>query len=200
MDFDEEARKLWANLALTPAKPYNSLDPIFTPGQPLARQQQTSAAADSAAASPPPTVYVGNERAAKDATLLSSLRITHVVNCTDNIPNYHERGGAVRYMRFPVTFWQLHCADGDAATLGFADRLFEFVDAALAAGGSVLVHCLAGAHRAGTTGCLLLMRQHRLGPSAAIALAKQRRPAIDPIGGLPQFLERYHRARAAEPG
>ena len=47
--------------------------------------------------------------------------------------------------------------------MAFVQQLFDFVEAALAAGSSVLIHCLAGAHRAGTTGCLLLMHKTGLG-------------------------------------
>ena len=35
--------------------------------------------------------------------------------------------------------------------------LFDFVDSKLGAGESVLIHCLAGAHRAGTAGTACLM-------------------------------------------
>ena len=47
--------------------------------------------------------------------------------------------------------------------MAFVQQLFDFVEGALAAGSSVLIHCLAGAHRAGTTGCLLLMHKTGLG-------------------------------------
>ena len=59
----------------------------------------------------------------------------------------------------------------------------------LAAAGAVLVHCLAGAHRAGTTGCLLLMHKGGLGASDAIMAAKRLRPIINPIGSLPGVLK-----------
>ena len=72
--------------------------------------------------------------------------------------------------------------------------LLDFVDSAVVSGASVLVHCLAGAHRAGTTGCLLLMYKADMDKRTAIASAKKLRPAIDPIGSLPEFLERYERA------
>jgi hypothetical protein len=51
----------------------------------------------------------------------------------------------------------------------FVNPLFDFIDAALAAGGSVLIHCLAGAHRAGTTGITCLMHYTGLDPSGACA-------------------------------
>ena len=48
-------------------------------------------------------IYVGNQTAAENFTLLRSHGITHVVNCThgeSKIPNYHE--GKLAYLTFPV--------------------------------------------------------------------------------------------------
>ena len=56
--------------------------------------------------------------------------------------------------------------------MAFVQQLFDFVEGALAAGSSVLIHCLAGAHRAGTTGCLLLMHKTGLGADQASKYCK----------------------------
>lgn len=167
---------------------YNPLDPIIKVGN--------------------AAIYVGNEQAARSRSILDAAGITHVVNCTENIPNFHEAGACsastasaipLTYMRFPVSYWPQHVDMSHASVLAFAQQLFDFVDYALSQGGSVLIHCLAGAHRAGTTGVLCLMRHHRLAPSDAIVLAKKLRPAINPIGGLPELLQRYHLAMHASP-
>lgn len=42
---------------------------------------------------------------------------------------------------------------GNDAVRVFTRPVFEFIGDALADGKNVMVHCLAGAHRAGTTGC-----------------------------------------------
>mmetsp|Transcript_39972 Transcript_39972/g.110045 ORF Transcript_39972/g.110045 Transcript_39972/m.110045 type:complete len:102 (+) Transcript_39972:2-307(+) len=83
------------------------------------------------------------------------------------------------------------------AKVAFLRTLFEFVDDALVQGGSVLIHCLAGAHRAGTTGILLLMHESRLGKTEATKAAKAARPVINPIGGLPHLLTMYESVREA---
>ena len=62
------------------------------------------------------------------------------------------------------------------------------VEATVPRGASVLVHCLAGAHRAGTAAVLLLMHKHGWDAASAIAAAKQLRPIINPIGHLPGLL------------
>ena len=73
------------------------------------------------------------------------------------------------------------------------------MDAALASGGQVLVHCLAGAHRAGTTGCMLLMYKLGVGAEEATRTAKALRSVINPIGGLPELLRMYERMRPSMP-
>jgi Dual specificity phosphatase, catalytic domain len=142
-----------------------------------------------------------------------------VVNCThgvSKIRDYH--AGTLQYYEFPISNWhnilttndpsQIQCKClapslphtsihpySNLINLVFVDPLFSFIDSALSRGASVLVHCLAGAHRAGTTGCLCLMRYADMDPATAIRAAKSLRPVIDPIGHLPEFLNRYQIAK-----
>ncbi len=105
-------------------------------------------------------LYVGNGNAAKSRALLDAHHIRRVVNCSDTIPNFHADAG-IAYFSFDLYAWitAQHAARHDmTATVGaFSGPLLAFVNETLAAGESVLVHCWAGAHRAGTTGVLLLM-------------------------------------------
>lgn len=71
--------------------------------------------------------------------------------------------------------------------------MFEFIEEAIANGQNVLVHCLAGAHRAGTTGVACLIHFAKLNVEEAVVIAKRCRPIIDPIGQLPEFLYRLKR-------
>lgn len=185
-DYSEEGRALIARLGLQPSGGgYNEKDLLW-------RDEATGGC-----------VYVGNHRAARSAG--STEGLTHVLNCTDDLPNYCEATSpGLRYMRFNVAMWQ---AAGDMsrgrpaskAEIGqWLQSMFAFVDDALQSGGSVLVHCLAGAHRAGTTGVLLLMYKAQLDPPSAIAAAKALRPAIDPIGGLPGVLACFEALRKDE--
>ena len=76
--------------------------------------------------------------------------------------------------------------------------LFAVIDGALAKGESVLVHCLAGAHRAGTTGIMCLMHYAGMSSLEAVPTAKRLRPVIDPIGRFPELLRRYDTIRDQE--
>lgn len=178
LDFDEEAHKLWARLNLDPSSTknegFNALDPLW-------RHPETGG-----------TFFVGNQTAAANLGLLQQHKITHVVNCTDNMPLYHEASGKIRYFRFDITsFYRRVKTDEDAAP--FVQPMLDFVGAALEDGKNVMAHCLAGAHRAGTTGCICLMHFAQLSNREAVPVAKRCRPIIDPIGDFPELLAKLER-------
>ena len=66
----------------------------------------------------------------------------------------------------------------------------NFLDKALGEGKNVMVHCLAGAHRAGTTGVSYMMKEGRLRYAEAVKVTKQQRPAVDPISSLKDSLHK----------
>lgn len=179
LNYDDEAKKLWARLNLGPTKEksgrFNPLDPIWCHPETKAR------------------IYVGNGVAAKSLELLQGHDITHVVNCTDSIPNHHEKqsGTPITYLRFDIVCH--HLVPTDKATMSFVQPMLDFISDALKRGKNVMVHCLAGAHRAGTTGIICLMHFAKLSLKDAKLMAKQCRPIIDPIGDFPLLLARLER-------
>ena len=68
--------------------------------------------------------------------------------------------------------WKLKTNEG---VLRYFNTLFDFIEKATSQGGNVLIHCLAGAHRAGTTGVAWLMYKQGLGVDEAIILAQSKR-------------------------
>lgn len=126
LDFDAEARNLWARLNLDPmSRPsgqWNPLDSIY--------RHPTGGG----------TIYVGNQMAAENLTLLRTHNISHVVNCTfgeSKIPDYHL--GKLQYYNFPVSHWPLYVNSTHSSVLAMTDPLFAFIDNAIANGKSVLV-------------------------------------------------------------
>ncbi|CAJ1374133.1 unnamed protein product [Effrenium voratum] len=160
VDFDDEARKLWVRLNLDPSiitgGQYNAMDALW-------QHPETRA-----------VFYVGNQTAATNLSLLQKHGVTHVVNCTDSMPNYHENyPSGIKYHRFDISsFHRRVKSDADAAR--FVQPMLDFVSSALADGKNVMVHCLAGAHRAGTTGCMCLMYFAQLGAKDAVLAGVQR--------------------------
>lgn len=154
--------------------PYNALDALW-------RHPQTGG-----------TFFVGNQTAASNLGLLERYKVTHVVNCTDSMPLYHEGSGRITYFRFDITSHYRRVRTDDDA-VAFCLPVLEFVSNALADGKNVMAHCLAGAHRAGTTGCICLMHFARLTRNEAVPIAKRMRPIIDPIGDFPELMAKLER-------
>ena len=181
-DFDEKARELFASLGLDAkggapgANTGSAIGGLYNPLDAIWRDKATTG-----------TIFVGNQQAAQNSALLKQNGITHIVNCTDSMPFFHQN--TFKYFRFNVTFWPSNESDEKLAQ--FLQPMLDFVDNCLAGGGCVLIHCLAGAHRAGTTGCMLLMHKAGLSSMVAVATAKKLRPVIDPIGRFPDLLRRF---------
>ncbi|KAH8070555.1 polynucleotide 5'-hydroxyl-kinase [Aureococcus anophagefferens] len=95
-------------------------------------------------------LYLGDRHDAKDRSLLRSLKITAVLNCTPprdesstGCPNFFEKEPAMRYRRVPIFDTQAEDASGhfDGACDFIASRLHH---------GGVLVHCNRGVSRSAT--------------------------------------------------
>ena len=75
--------------------------------------------------------------------------------------------------------------DTHEGILRYFHPLFNFIDSVVSQGKNVMIHCLAGAHRAGTAATSWLLFANNMSVKEAIKLAKSRRSAIDPIGSFP---------------
>lgn len=79
--FDAEGRRLQAVLK----EKFSTLNAIYT--------HPTTGA----------SIYVGSQSAAESVATLEGHGITHIVNCTDSIPQFHEKNAKFSYYRY-VTF------------------------------------------------------------------------------------------------
>lgn len=190
-DFDEEARKLFKLLNLAPhgaasenssrIHGYHDLDAVF--------KHPTSGG----------VVYIGNQTAASSGNILRENGITHVVNCTSDMPLYFEgKDPSISYFRFDIyRFYRELNLRSPIGVLEFFIPVFKSIDAAVAQGKGVLIHCLAGAHRAGTTGVAYTMHAANLDHRTAIAACKACRPIVDPIDNLTTLLQQLEAGRLA---
>ena len=86
------------------------------------------------------------------------------------------------YLSFQIgTFRSSNASSSPANAIAYFKTYFDFVDKHLASGHNVMVHCLAGAHRAGTAGIAYLMHACKLDRVKATAMAQAARPIINPI-------------------
>lgn len=113
----------------------------------------------------PLNVFLGSLAAAHDAELLASKGITHIVNCLGPADVRHPD-------RFAYLTLDVPEAESSSIKAHF-DVVNAWVDAAVAGGGAVLIHCRSGEHR---SACVVsAYRMHKLGEAAAdSAIAVQR--------------------------
>ena len=103
--------------------------------------------------------------------ILDAHGIRHVVNCQGvDSENYHEENSEFNYLRFPIgdclsSPFKMKSSTG---VLRYFNVFLDFVEKVMVEGKNVLIHCVAGAHRAGTSGCAWLMYAHNLGVNDAI--------------------------------
>ncbi|KAF8155595.1 hypothetical protein B0H34DRAFT_659598 [Crassisporium funariophilum] len=71
----------------------------------------------------------------------------------------------------------------------------QFIQAELAKGRGVLVHCQAGISRSSTIVAAYLMYSKQLDPETALELLRKARPSIEPNQGFLQQLEVFHKSR-----
>ena len=104
--------------------------------------------------------------------------------------NFHENNKEFQYLRYPIGthYWSPFDMKTEEGILRYFAPLIEFIESVTSNGKNVLIHCLAGAHRAGTTGCAWLMYANNLSVEDAIKLGKEKRDAINPIGSFPELL------------
>jgi protein-tyrosine phosphatase len=110
--------------------------------------------------------------------------------------NVHEGKKKYHYFRFPISswYWSPFDMNTDQGVLRFFLPVFLWIEERTAAGGNVLIHCLAGAHRAGTTSVSWLMYANGMGVQEAIRFGKSCRDAINPIGSFPELLKKLEKA------
>mmetsp|Transcript_22594 Transcript_22594/g.52658 ORF Transcript_22594/g.52658 Transcript_22594/m.52658 type:complete len:224 (-) Transcript_22594:67-738(-) len=184
VDFDEEARKLFAALNLPPSgigtsaaahrRGYRPLDAVY-------RHPQTGA-----------QVFIGNQEASQNIEILKKSGISCIVNCTDSMPNVFEDrpSASIEYYRFDIYKHMrgMNLRRGHEGVLEAFEPMFAWVDSKVNAGKGVLIHCLAGAHRAGTTGVAYTMHAAKLNHRTAIAACQTCRPEVHPICDLSELL------------
>ena len=154
----------------------------------VAAARVADAAAARAAGAPPsrvaPRLYVGGAASARDAAALAAAAITHIVNAAPSVPNWFEKAGdenapsQLTYLNVPVF-------DDARDDLGaFFPSVVAFIDTALASGGAVLIHCVAGASRSVTLAAAWLVAARGATPAAALAAVRAARPRADPNAGF----------------
>jgi len=152
-----------------------------------------------------PHIYLGSARHAKNLSLLKSLGITHVLNCTPpksadpetGCPNYFEKDASagLSYKRIPV-FDNI-----GEDLLSHLDGAIRFIEQSQHYG-KILVHCHKGISRSASVVMAYLMKTNELTIEEATEHVRGLRPVVSPndafLRQLATFEETLAAARAAE--
>uniref|UniRef100_A0AAQ4RF96 Dual specificity protein phosphatase n=1 Tax=Gasterosteus aculeatus aculeatus TaxID=481459 RepID=A0AAQ4RF96_GASAC len=129
-------------------------------------------------------LYIGDQDVASDRRELAKLGITHILNCAHS----KWRGGAEFYADMRVTYHGIEAHDSPSfdMSVNFYPAA-DFIHRALAAGGTVLVHCAVGVSRSATLVLAYLMIRQNLTLVEAIKTVKDHRGVIPNRGFLRQL-------------
>ncbi len=132
----------------------------------------------------PDFLFLGDRVTASDLDRLTTLRITHILNCTEDVSNFFETSSPhLRYLRIPVN----DRSEAAAEMASHFPRCVEFLDECRACGGRALVHCRAGVSRSATIVIGYLMQLHRWDLKSSLHYVDKRR-FVQPNSGFIQFL------------
>lgn len=129
-------------------------------------------------------LYTGNMMASRSKSILRQNGITRIVNCTRNMKDEFDHRDDFSYHRFIITNWS-----SDQSAIEFFEEAYNFIDEGLQNGENTLVHCLAGAHRAGATTVATVMKRLGYELEDALKYSSEKRKAIAPFGSGLMFLK-----------
>lgn len=199
VDYDEEGRKLLARVHLL-----DDNDKQGSHGEDSAFRRLV--AYSNAIYRDPKTggtIHVGNHMAAESLGKLNAMAPAPCRRIVDCLDGFNVKGKPFQddpeftYLSFNIGWWRSTLGndrDDPVKVLEYFQPLFDFLDAELAAGNAILIHCLAGAHRAGTAGIASLMYLTGMNAEEATKTAISLRPIINPIGDFPRLLKTLEEA------
>ncbi|XP_017319618.1 dual specificity protein phosphatase 13 [Ictalurus punctatus] len=133
-----------------------------------------------------PNVYIGNEVAARDKSMLYSMGITHIVNAASGPP--HVNTGPRFYRDMAVDYYGVEADDSTDFNISvFFYPAARFIGAALSNKGKVFVHCLMGVSRSASLVLAFLMICEELTLKEAARVVRQHRDICPNPGFLNQL-------------
>merc|ERR1712228_457598 len=138
----------------------------------------------------PNQLYLGNIHHALNLDILKTIKITHIVNCTQSIENKFESNG-LRYIRVPVNDKR------SVSILPYFVAAIRFIEAVRDENSGknenrILIHCHAGISRSATITIAYLMYSWKMTMFDAIAHVHSKRYQIQPNQGFKnQLLDFY---------
>ncbi|PNJ69633.1 dual specificity protein phosphatase 21 [Pongo abelii] len=129
------------------------------------------------------SLFLSNGVAANNKLLLSSNRITAIVNASVEVVNVFFEG--IQYIKVPVTDAR------DSRLYDFFDPIADLIHTIDMRQGRTLLHCVAGVSRSASLCLAYLMKYHSMSLLDAHTWIKSRRPIIRPNNGFWEQLINY---------
>lgn len=135
-------------------------------------------------------LFLGSEWNAANIDELKQNGITHILNVTKEIDNFHP--DLFHYKN--ILLYDLDSSN----LLDHWESTFKFIEDARKIGGRVLVHCKMGISRSGSTVCAYLMKQYGWDLEASLSHVQKCRPIANPNDGFIKQLQIYQGMLAAQ--
>ena len=139
------------------------------------------------------SIWVGSLMALSGPKTMQKYNITHVLSVLD----INAAGYGVERFEKPIkdNFKHLYLEIQDTEEediMQFFPQTNDFIDDAIANGGSVLVHCIAGISRSATCACPHIMRQNKWTVQQTVDFVRTKRPIANPNPSFLEQLEVYY--------
>ena len=149
-------------------------------------------------------VYVSDLECAQSMKTLKQYDLYNIVNAQSVWTiNYHDYDDDFNYLRFPIgelySLPQRFNPKTPNGAVRFINPLLDFIENCVKDGENVMIHCIAGKHRAGTSMCAWLMYADGMTMNQAINYAKKKRKRIDPWGDIKKCLENFGEGLKEDP-
>lgn len=131
-------------------------------------------------------LFLGSFNQSEKASVVSGLKITHILNITSECGNVHEDKG-VKYLKISIL------DEDDKNIHAHFQNVYQFIEETLEQdeNNNILIHCALGKSRSATVTIMYLMKRFSWSFDKAFAFVKAKREIIDPNDGFVQQLRDF---------
>jgi len=135
-------------------------------------------------------LFLGNYHSSLQFHHLQKRNITHIVSVILAVPS----PPTISQFRDNFHYLVIKALDRPSQNLiEQFDEAHEFIDNGLAAGGGVLIHCMAGVSRSSTIALSYLMKKFNMDSKKALRHVKSIRSIVEPNEGFQKQLQHYEK-------
>eukprot|EP01080_Neovahlkampfia_damariscottae_P004015 gene4015-7271_t len=127
-------------------------------------------------------LFLGDKYHAKDKELLKELNVTHILNVTSQVDNFHPSD--FEYMKIDIN------DTVDSYLYDDFQEIHKFVSSTKKKKGKVLVHCSYGVSRSATAVICYIMKSEKKKFEETLIFVQEKRPIVKPnLGFMKQLVQ-----------